>query len=854
MKRIVAICLVLSSLAWLVSCSSKDNPSQEIVVPEEQIKKYENGNTLYIPSEDSIGYDDSSRIMYYDNVISVYLFDEIDDSAAQSLADSVNGVIGGRVTGTMNSIQIVVEHTGIDTLNKYADTLMANDNVMYASYVIPVEIQTGATDNNPWSSDGTVITDKNNREGPDGNDWWAEAIGAYTAWSICDDIELSPVTVGISDDYFDLSHEDLSNQISMLKGHENNPIPKEHVDHGTHVSGIILATNNDKGIRGIADKATGLCVNYSGITEEGAVGDGIVINEMQDLINSGSKVVNLSARDESLYTENGIAKQTFETDTVYKKHLNAIRTVGTYDSYLEYMHTRYQRSALQSLIMIVELLWNGKDDFIIVQSAGNGMADTQIGTLATNTGFFASITEDTFHLLSDKTREKLAAKGITYDSIMSHVIIVGAVDNNVDTNGRYTLTTFSNYGSNVSLCAPGKAIYSSYISENGKYGNLDGTSMAAPMVSGSAALLWQIKPDLTASEVKELLIRTSGKTVGVGDDAGTEYPMLNIGNAVRELTGYEDNKDIADTVHVSDAFCYVQALEYDEKGYTCYHIPKIEIDGVDTSAVNEQIYNDFVPELQQQVVNSGSISTESICYKYYIVDNIVTIIVRRQTGVSEYKSYTIDGLNGALMSKEKVINHFGLSLSEFNDGVRSIYKKQTDENREFYSEMYDEEWTEETLSDSNVNAAVPFITEDKNLWFIGNISCVDFDGDVIFDFSNKTKIDDSPKYENWWFECNLDHTGNVSDPSVLIPEGQTYLSSEEALEIACNHWNIHNGDIDPESGFPYGISVSEPEMYMGKMCYKCCLSWLVENTHWSLLDYIYVNKATGEWYQGNFDY
>ena len=43
-----------------------------------------------------------------------------------------------------------------------------------------------------------------------------------------------------------------------------------------------------------------------------------------------------------------------------------------------------------------------------------------------------------------------------------------------------------------------------------KYGNLPGTSMAAPLVSGSAAVLWSVAPELSAEEVKETLISTAG--------------------------------------------------------------------------------------------------------------------------------------------------------------------------------------------------------------------------------------------------------------------------------------------------------------------------------------------------------
>lgn len=82
--------------------------------------------------------------------------------------------------------------------------------------------------------------------------------------------------------------------------------------------------------------------------------------------------------------------------------------------------------------------------------------------------------------------------------------------------------SFSNYGRNaVDVFAPGVAIYSSV--PGSKYDYHDGTSMAAPVVSGLAALIRSYYPKLTALQVKEIILKSVVKiehpvAVGAGED------------------------------------------------------------------------------------------------------------------------------------------------------------------------------------------------------------------------------------------------------------------------------------------------------------------------------------------------
>ncbi|MBS0447767.1 MAG: S8 family serine peptidase [Proteobacteria bacterium] len=69
------------------------------------------------------------------------------------------------------------------------------------------------------------------------------------------------------------------------------------------------------------------------------------------------------------------------------------------------------------------------------------------------------------------------------------------------------LATFSNYGSWVQVAAPGDKITSSI--PGGGYGTWSGTSMASPLAAGTAALVMQLFPALTAKDVADRIENAS---------------------------------------------------------------------------------------------------------------------------------------------------------------------------------------------------------------------------------------------------------------------------------------------------------------------------------------------------------
>lgn len=88
-------------------------------------------------------------------------------------------------------------------------------------------------------------------------------------------------------------------------------------------------------------------------------------------------------------------------------------------------------------------------------------------------------------------------------------------------------TDFTNYGRGSNISAPGKGIASS-VPVN-EYAVFDGTSMAAPIVSGTVALMKSLKPEVSVTEVLHIL-QATGKIV-------SDYmpPMIQVDDALNAL-------------------------------------------------------------------------------------------------------------------------------------------------------------------------------------------------------------------------------------------------------------------------------------------------------------------------------
>ena len=136
-----------------------------------------------------------------------------------------------------------------------------------------------------------------------------------------------------------------------------------------------------------------------------------------------------------------------------------------------------------------------------------------------------------------------------YPAAFPAVIAVGSTDPD-DTRTApffWSASSGSNYGTHISVVAPGNFIFGLHYKSNTNYTSYwGGTSQATPLVAGIASLLLAQKPSRTPAEIKSIIQSTSEDQVGdplediEGWDKYYGYGRVNAFKALSQILGLKD--------------------------------------------------------------------------------------------------------------------------------------------------------------------------------------------------------------------------------------------------------------------------------------------------------------------------
>lgn len=398
-----------------------------------------------------------------------------------------------QVTQTLPILGVQLLRLGNDQLlDSTIRTLRNNPVVEYAEYNYRIEGEQSVPPRDPddpqWGAGGF---------------WGLRKIGMRNAWGYQTDA--SRIIVAIIDSGIDYEHPDIApnmwTDLAGLHGYNhctNTGDPKDTMGHGTLVGGVIGARGNNT---------------------LGAVGTGWQVQLL---------ALKALCRTDSGVPTGGVAQAVAAIDYAISKRAHIInnswRVIPPIDA-----------SEIQTLLYAVKrtnCIGAGTPvncvPALFVAAAGNGRPDESLNSNASNGKVYpASFGANPYYV--------------------GNVIAVAATEcKNPPTCTDYSIWDNSHYGSKtVHIAAPGASIDSTFLwdstSPDSSYSSLDGTSMAAPHVSGCAALLQARKLSATNRllSIKELKYRLLLKYADTPFKDDTRRPIngrsLNCARAMATL-------------------------------------------------------------------------------------------------------------------------------------------------------------------------------------------------------------------------------------------------------------------------------------------------------------------------------
>jgi cell wall-associated protease len=279
-----------------------------------------------------------------------------------------------------------------------------------------------------------------------------------------------------------------SNGFNALTGETGGA--RDQNGHGTSVAGIIGArSENGKGIRGAASLRDG----EGSVVRQPAELMSVTVLRQEDSAGS-SDVIGRAV----LWAMSRHAEQQQQPGRGQQKLIINLSLAGAFDaSRYPYLHREDGTPVLHD----DAIDFAAENDVLIIAAAGN--ESCRIGGPCGISG--QSFAETWYHPCS-------------YENVLC---VVASTHED-------KLAGFSNRGASVDLVAPGWGIFSTSKSGNSRYSYFSGTSVATPLVTSAAAIIWSLYPQLKADDVISVLRKSAARIPGIQDQIDSGDGRLDL--------------------------------------------------------------------------------------------------------------------------------------------------------------------------------------------------------------------------------------------------------------------------------------------------------------------------------------
>ena len=391
----------------------------------------------------------------------------------------------------------------------------------------------------------------------------------------------SSVVVAVVDKGIEIRHPDLANNIWTNKdeipgnqddddnngkdddingwnfgNNTNDPSPLRPTSaHGTHVAGTIGATgNNGTGVTGVAWDVQIMPVSienpYSGITnaDKGLI---YAIENGADIVNMsfGSNVKYNPADAMTYMTSDGnilndapkaFRKTATAAIEIFKKAKEAdtlmVIAAGNDGSRSTKIAKWTQIGDLDNTLSLYNFLGNFYSNAVTVGST-DGMSQL---SPYTNTGLTVDLTapggnDSSGQEYSILSTYPLGSKKHALQNFNRQVIDEGSDSADKSTWSEFLLKHYDTY------------IEPKYVLQDGAdYGYMQGTSMAAPVTSGAAALVKAVNPNFSAKDIRQILLKSATLNNRLKGLAGQNGLQINLENALTYAEKWRGKQDFYD--------------------------------------------------------------------------------------------------------------------------------------------------------------------------------------------------------------------------------------------------------------------------------------------------------------------
>lgn len=334
------------------------------------------------------------------------------------------------------------------------------------------------------------------------------------------------VTVGIEDYVVNFAHPEFSGKTGSGVVHdifEGNygSLTWEDLAHGTHVAGIVAANKDGAGMHGVA---------YNADVASSFVAESFVYNQILQAVDFSipGSIYDYYLANPDIKIINNSWGTTFEIPFLY------ISDIQKYEDFLE------EKNAALNLAHYTALKNAVYNDKLLVFAAGNkghlsASLESNLDVLTGDKAFNDNIITVTAAKANSFTKNENGGFDVKSDAIAM-------------------FSDLAMYNEDTTVSAPGWGINSAYadFADSGIYYEAyDGTSMAAPMVTGVGALVQEAFPYLSGKQIGDVLLSTANNDITNNDgyfitngyytdNGGEKHAYLNVYYTGSGKTDYEN--------------------------------------------------------------------------------------------------------------------------------------------------------------------------------------------------------------------------------------------------------------------------------------------------------------------------